>query len=57
MTELRSSFKKGLDSYSAWTNCVSFQKQYKTLACSQVASKIYTYYFISQAANIVSYMK
>lgn len=51
MAESRSNFKTGLDSYSAWTHCVSFQQQYKTVTQSQVILQVITCSHISPALN------
>lgn len=51
MTESRSHFKTGFDSYSAWTHCESFQQQYKTFTQSQVTLQLSTCAPISQALN------
>ncbi|AFZ59592.1 hypothetical protein Anacy_4227 [Anabaena cylindrica PCC 7122] len=51
MTESRSNFKIGFDSYSAWTHCESFQQQYKTVTQSQVTLQVITYSPISLALN------
>lgn len=42
MTESNSQFRKGFDCYSAWTNCNSFQQQYKTVTNYQVTLNVTT---------------
>jgi hypothetical protein len=51
MTESRSSFKTGFDSYSAWTDCGYSQKQYKTVIQSQVTPPVLTCSPIPQTPN------
>jgi len=51
MTESRSKFKTGLDSYSAWTDCKSSQQQYKTVTQSQAALQVSTCSPIFPASN------
>lgn len=47
----------GFDSYSAWTHCKSFQKEYKIVTQFQVTLEIFTFSPIVQVSNLLSLRK
>jgi hypothetical protein len=52
MTQSKSSFKKkGFDSYSAWTDFGSYNKQYKTLTQPQLEPTVSSCSPVAQASN------